>query len=444
MDNPRKTAVEAIGRILKGPAKPKDVLEMLTGDMDPRDRGFVMEVVYGVVRHLSRLDLVLSWLMKKPGGVPVSTLNNLRAGIYQILFMRVPGWAAVNEAVELEGRHRGLVNGVLRNALRSKDELEARLDELERAARGDDPKSAVEAIAATTSHPAWLVRRWVKRLGVEGARELAMSNNLIPPLTLRANTLLNSRGELLEWLRAKGIGCEPTAHSPYGVKLMGTMPVEPLGLGGRALVQDEAAQLVSLMLSPEPGQRVLDACAAPGGKTAHLAALMQDRGEIVSLDNDGARLERLTGNIASQGLGSVRVVQADLLEFADEEGFDAVLLDAPCSALGVIRRNPDIKYRRKKGDLARFANTQLRLLNAASGLLRPGGRLVYAVCSTEPEEGEAVVGRFLKSSEDFFIIGKTPVVPDVIAHEFMEGDFMRTWPHRGGLDGFFAALMGKR
>jgi 16S rRNA (cytosine967-C5)-methyltransferase len=217
------------------------------------------------------------------------------------------------------------------------------------------------------------------------------------------------------------------------------MPFEGLGLGGLALVQDEAAQLVSLMLSPKPGQRVLDACAAPGGKTAHIAALMGDKGGIVSLDMDGARLERLMENVSAMGLKSVRVVQADLMNYEEDDDFHCVLLDAPCSATGVIRRNPDIKYRRKLGDLKRYSETQYGLLRAAAGFLRPGGRLVYAVCSTEPEEGEGVVERFLKSCADFFIIDDVPQV----SSRLMQGGYMRTWPHRDGMDGFFAALLAR-
>ena len=439
MDSPRKLAIRAIGLVLKGPGKPKDVLDSLLTGMERRERGFVMEMVYGVLRYRDMLDQILSWLMKKPSGVPTGTLNNLRSGIYQIFFMRVPEWAAVNEAVELEARHRGLVNGVLRNALRKRDEIEARLAEMEKEALSDDHDLAASAISTLTSHPDWLVRRWIGRLGTEEAYRLALGNNIVPPLTLRVNTLKAGREEVTDMLRKKGLACEPTSHSPVGIRLEGTVPFDELGLWGTAMVQDEAAQLVSLMLSPGPGQRVLDACAAPGGKTAHLAAMMEDRGEIVALDIDGSRLERLMENIQSMGINSVRVVQADLLKYEEKEGFDSVLLDAPCSATGVIRRNPDIKYRRRRGDLDAFSRTQYGLLRAAAGLLRPGGRLVYAVCSTEPEEGEMVVDRFLKTYADFYIIDDVPGVPPAL----MEGGRLRTWPHRDGMDGFFAAAMTK-
>jgi len=440
MDSPRKIAIKAIGMVLKGPGKPKDVIDALAGDAERRDRAFIMELVYGVLRHRDMLDTVLSWLMKKPTGVHARTLNNLRAGAYQIFFMRVPEWAAVNEAVELEGRHRGLVNGVLRNALRKRGEIEARLASLDEKARSQDTAVAIPAISALTSHPAWLVKRWVGRLGVEEANLLAISNNRVPPLTVRVNTLNAAREDVIAFLRQKGVVCEPTGYSPVGIRLESTQPFEALGFRGLALVQDEAAQLVSLMLAPEPGQRVLDACAAPGGKTTHMATIMEDKGEVVALDMDGQRLELLKSNADAFGLKSVRVVQADLKGYRDREGFDAVLLDAPCTAMGVIRRNPDIKYRRKRLDISRYAETQYGLLVSAAGLVRPGGRMVYSVCSTEPEEGEMVVERFLKSFADFDIIDDVPSV----LQGLMRGGYMITMPYRDGMDGFFAVLLARK
>ena len=440
MDSPRETAIRAIGLVVKGPGRPKDVLDSLSGGMERRDRAFIMEIVYGVLRYRDMLDLVLSWLMKKPSGVPDRTLNNMRAGLYQIFFMRVPEWAAVNEAVELEGRHRGVVNGVLRNALRKRGEFNRRLDDMKGEAMGMDEMAAARAMATLTSHPAWMVSRWVKRFGAEEAGRLVRANNEVPPLTLRVNRMRTARDEVVELLRQKGHPCEPTQISPHGVRLESTLPFEGLGLKGLALVQDEAAQLVSLMLDPRPGERVLDACAAPGGKTAHIADLMEDTGEIVALDNDGARLERLMENLETQGISSVRVVQADLLGYEEPDGFDRVLIDAPCSALGVIRRNPDIKYRRKQSDISRYSETQYGLLSSVAGSVRPGGRLVYAVCSTEPEEGEVVVERFLKSCADFDIIDNVPFIPAA----FTKGGYMRTWPHRDGMDGFFAVALARK
>lgn len=441
MHNTRKLAIEAIGLIFKGPGRPKDVLDSLAGSLPARDRAFVMEIVYGVLRHRDTLDMVLSWLIAKPAGIPAATLNNLRAGLYQIFFMRVPGFAAVNEAVDLEARLRGLVNGVLRNSIRRHDELQGRLDKMQNEISPDAPEASARAIASLTSHPLWLITKWTKRFGVDETHALALANNGIPPLTVRVNTLNASRQEVMERLRAGGHECEPTAHAPDGVRLKGTVPFGALGIDGDALVQDEAAQLVSLMLMPAPGARVLDACAAPGGKTAHLAALAGQGGEVVALDTDASRLQRLSDNMDALGIASVRVEQADLLEYSDPDGFDAVLLDSPCSATGVIRRNPDIKYRRKRGDFRKLAFSQYGLLLAGAAHVRPGGRLTYAVCSTEPEEGEDVVARFLQSSGDFDIISSGLSVPG----EFLDDSgYMRTWPHRDGMDGFFAVTFGRK
>lgn len=438
--SPRRHAIAALGTVFKGPGKPKDVLEGVCQGMSQRDRAFVMELAYGVLRFRDTIDMILSWLMDKPSGVPARTRDNLRMAIYQIFFMRVPDWAAVNEAVELEGRFKGLVNGVLRSASRRQAEFVSRLDAMKSEVAGADKKRASELIASLTSHPLWLVTRWVARLGAEDALALALANNEIPHLVLRVNTLRATREDVLNTLQQKGIACEPTRYSPDGIRLEGTVPFASLALEGLVSVQDESAQLVSLMMGARPGQRVLDACAAPGGKAMHLAGIMQDRGEVVALDIDARRIERLEANIRAMGLHSVRPHVADIREFSDPAGFDHVLLDSPCSAMGVIRRNPDIKYRRKCGDLKKFATTQSELIRAASAMVRPGGRLLYAVCSTEPEEGEAVIDLFLKSSADFDIIyNDLNISPAII-----DCGYMRTWPHRNGMDGFFAVVLGRK
>ncbi len=440
MHNTRKIAIDALGVLFKSSQKPKDILDSAAHSFSARDRGFIMEIVYGVLRHRDTLDMILSWLIQKPSSVPTTTFNNLRVGIYQIFFMRVPDFAAVNEAVNLEGRNRGLVNGVLRNSIRKLDEFNLKMDKMKQGISSAHRDASAKAIASLTSHPLWLVQRWIKRMDVDEAYALAQANNLIPPLTLRANILNTSRDELLERLRKNGHECEPTKYAPDGVRLNHTTSFDALDIKGDALVQDEAAQLVSLMLMPTDGARVLDACAAPGGKTAHLANLVGKSGEVVALDIDGARLERLNDNMQALVINNVTVHQADLLEYSDAHGFDSVLLDAPCTAIGVIRRNPDIKYRRKRVDLKKFPSTQYELLRAASKLVRPGGRLTYAVCSTEPQEGEEVVARFLHSSTEFDIISSGHALSDL----FINRDgYMRTWPHRDMMDGFFAVTLGK-
>jgi 16S rRNA (cytosine967-C5)-methyltransferase len=347
--------------------------------------------------------------------------------------MRVPDFAVVHEAVELEkdSGKPSLVNAVLRNIIRSRESISLPL-------RLDDP---AQDISINTSHPEWMVKRWIGRYGVDEARCLAEANNAIPPLTLRVNTLRISRDELLAGLSEKGIMAGPSRFSPDGITLDRAVSYQDLSaFQGLFSVQDEASQLISYLLSPEPGEHVLDACAAPGGKTTHVAQLMRDEGEVTATDRDPHRLRKLEENVRSLGIRSIRVVQADIGDPKGLGTFDRVLLDAPCSSTGVIRRNPDVRYRHTPRSIADFGKQQVRLLKSAASLVRKGGRLVYSVCSTEPEEGEDVVRDFLKTSGEFRIIESGP---DFLG-QFAERGFFRTFPHRHDMDGFFGVILCRK
>lgn len=451
----RRLAVKALGDVLAEGAKPKEALERLSGGLDARDRAFLMELTYGVVRHKLTLDMLMSGFLKNPSGLPGRTLDNLRAACYQIFFMRTPEFAAVNEAVDIEkdkGTGRSgkpaLVNAVLRSILRDRGRLSGRLKDMEAELLKEDggeklsDNKKISYMSALTSHPEWLVRRWTERFGTEEALELLKANNLVPPLTLRVNTLRTDPGVVIRELKEMGIEAKAGKYSPSAVRLKGTVPFSVFAeaLAGKITVQDEAAQLVSLLLAPRPGERVLDACAAPGGKSTHMAELMGGEGAVVAVDIDANRMPLLTENAARLGLGSIEERTADVLELDPEERFDRIMLDAPCSALGVIRRNPDVKYRHSEAVLKDFGTRQSALLASVSGLLMPGGVLMYCTCSTEPEEGEEVVRGFLRSSPDFYII---ETVPPPFA-PFVRDGFLRTYPHRDDMDGFFGAMICKK
>lgn len=434
----RALALEALYKIWEQGRRPKEAIEELSGSLDHRERSFLMELVYGVLRYRDTLDWALHRFLRKPMGLSDDTRNNLRLAAYQILFMRVQDWAAVNEAVELE-KHKGrpeVVNGVLRSLLRKPMTERLNFTPVER-------RGAVPYIALLTSHPSWLIKRWVKRFGEKGARELAEANNRIPPLTLRVNTLRSTREQLLESLSAVNITGEPSPFSPDGIRLKGFPVIKELSsLRDSFMVQDEAAQLITHLLEPKPGERILDACASPGGKTTHIAQMMKDRGEILALEIDERRMPQLKENVSNLNMGSITLLHQDFRELikSRKDSFDRILLDAPCSALGVIRRNPDIKYRRRPEDLREFMKKQLAMLRAAANMLKPGGSIVYSVCSTEPEEGEEVVKEFLKDSEDFYIINTT--LP--FLKGFMQEGLFRTYPHIDDMDGFFGVRLCKR
>ncbi|OGW20754.1 MAG: 16S rRNA (cytosine(967)-C(5))-methyltransferase [Nitrospirae bacterium GWB2_47_37] len=435
MPSTRHIAVTALNKIFNKGIKPKEALDELSGDLDKRDRAFLMEIVYGVLRYRDYLDYMLKDFLKKPSGLLQNTLNNLRTAVYQLKYMRAPEWAVVNEAVNLERFSEGkrsLVNAVLRNFLRNKDQIE-------------DPSkdNTVDYISITTSHPKWLVKKWIKRFGYDETLALAEANNKIPPVVLRVESEKN-REEILKEFAGKGIEAHSTEFSPVGIVLKEfPAALESELLTHKLFIQDEAAQLVTYLLNPQSGERVLDACAAPGGKTTHIAQMMKDSGEVTAVESEEKRLKQLEENVLRLGLKSIKIVHGDVKSL-DMGRFDKILLDAPCSSIGVIRRNPDVKYRHSAKDLLRFGENQKSMLNAVSRLLKTGGVMVYSVCSTEPEEGENVVISFLQDNPDFSIIkGDDDLMGPFEASDKDGHLFYRTFPHRHDMDGFFAVRLKK-
>jgi len=429
----RLSAIACLSDILKKKGKPKYSIGQFSLTLDRRDRAFVMEIVYGVLRHLFVLDWVISSFVRDINRLRDNTVNNLRIAIYQILFMRVPDFAVVNESVEIE-KNSGkpsLVNAVLRNIIRRRETLQLPIHF----------DNIIREISVNTSHPGWMVKRWVEAYGIDEARSIAETNNSFPPLILRANALKISRDDLLEMFAGENIPAKPTRFSPDGIIVDKCVSYQDIaGFHGLFAVQDEASQLISYLLSPCQGERVLDACAAPGGKTTHIAQLMQDRGEIVAVEKDPHRIPKIEENIHSLGIRSVQILRADITEMKDTGTFDRILLDAPCSSTGVIRRNPDVKYRHTDRDITVFGKKQTLLLNAASQFLKKNGRLVYSVCSIDPVEGENVVRDFLKTSGEFRIIG----AEQEFVAPFMKNSFFRTFPHKHMMDGFFGVILCKK
>jgi 16S rRNA (cytosine967-C5)-methyltransferase len=438
MDRPRETALEILRKMEDG-VFADSLLEEARKSFDERDSAFLLELVYGVLRNRLRLD----WALDRFSAQPVvktdaSTRNILRLGAYQLLFLdRVPPSAAVNTSVELAkayGRKQGYVNGLLRNLDRKRDTI---------AYPGAE--NPVRRLSVLYSHPDWMVRRWTLRFGTETAEALLRENNAPAPLVLRTNTLRTTREELKTGLERTGARIIETVYSSAGIKLVSSPGIRTLpGYGeGRFMVQDEAAQLISLMLAPEPGERVLDACAAPGGKATHLAELMRDKGEIIALELSPARIARIGENSRRLGISIIVPKLGDAASYA-EEGFDRVLIDAPCSGLGVLRRHPDGRWNKGEGAIGERAAMQRRILDNCSRLLRPGGALVYATCTTEPEENEEVVDAFLAGpGSGFFIDDPRPYLPQR-ASALVDGrGFLHTYPQAPEMDGFFGVRMVK-
>lgn len=407
---------------------------------DARDSALLLELVYGVLRNRTLLDSWLNQLSARPlDRTDAWTRNILRLGAYQLLFLdRIPPSAAVNTAVELaktRGRKQGYINGLLRNLDRKRSEL---------AKPGqDDP---VRRLSVLFSHPAWLVRRWVARYGVDAAEKILAKNNEPAPLVIRANRLRTSRERLRSALRAEGVESRETAYAPDGLELgpCGRMRALAAYQEGLFMVQDEAAQLISLMLAPAPGAAVLDACAAPGGKATHIAELMSNRGAVTALENDPVRIGKISENSSRLGTTIVAPVPGDARAYQGGP-FDHLLIDAPCTGLGVLRRHPDGRWSRNEEHIRERAAVQRAILAHCAGLLQPGGSLVYATCTTEPEENEEIIDAFLEGQgANFRIDDPRPYLPEK-ASEFVDTrGFLRTHRNNNGMDGFFGARLLKK
>lgn len=359
---------------------------------DPRDRAFIQELVYGVLRWYWRLLPQLHSLLRRPLRSRDRAVEMLLLiGLYQLQYLSTPPYAAVATTVEAcDGLNKawasGLVNGVLRNAVR----LSPKLGEI-----------ALQSVAGRSAHPEWFVRA-LQRDWPERWQAMLAADNEYPPLTLRVNSRRTSRARYLELLAAAGIDARATRYAEHGIRLAAPVAVAALPefLAGHVSIQDEAAQLAAPLLEVSHSARVLDACAAPGGKTGHLLE-MHDALRIVAVDRSERRLEMLTGTLRRLGLHAV-VHAADVAaidEWWDGEPFDRILLDAPCSASGVIRRHPDIKVRRRPVDVQDLVKQQRHLLNSLWPLLKAGGKLIYGTCSVLRIENDGVVSRFVGAGD---------------------------------------------
>ncbi len=441
-NSPRSAALLCLQRLAESSQHADDLIdqELSRPNLQGPDRGLFTELVFGVLRHQGSLDHYLRQLLQQPlEQLELPVLLLLRLGLYQLRYLdRIPAHAAIHATVELakqlKPRASGLINAVLRSYQRRQTELSL----------PDPTTTPAHWLAAAHSLPLWLAEQWLQQLPLAEATALAEASLRIPPLTLRTNTLRISRQQLLEQLLAAGIAAEVCSFAPEGISLPGRGLVTTLPgfTEGLFTVQDEASQLVAHLLGPQPGETVLDMCAAPGGKTTHLAQLMQDQGTLIATDLNQRRIRRIQESASRLGLQSIRAESGDALQqqYLAGQLFDRVLLDAPCSGLGVIRRNPEAKWRLHPAELVRCAQRQQQLLEVAASHLRTGGILVYATCSTAPQEDEAVVEDFLSRHHEFMIENGAQLFP-AWTSLFSSSGYLRLWPHSHGTDGFFAARL---
>ena len=473
----RRVALDVLLRVERGRAFASLALDAALdrAGLAPRDRALATEIAYGVLRWRGRLDWIIGQATgRPPARIGVPLLCVLRAAAYQLLFLeRVPAYAAVDQAErqarEAGGaRAAGFVNGVLRHIARTRGDVPY----------PDPARDPAAYLAAWGSLPRWLAERWVARLGLQEATALALACNATPPVTYVANALRAAPEEVRAGLETDLGPVEPGAWAPGCFRAAGParsssgsdiLPASdcasavgsPVGAahavrGGLAFVMDEAAVLPVHLLGLAPGRRLLDACAGGGGKAAVAAGMMQGRGLIVALEPRPRALRRLAEARARLGLGCVHPVRGEAQQAAaflrvgagggsdavprGEGLFDAVLVDAPCTGLGTLRRHPEIKWRTTPGQVGKLAGLQRAILHGVAPCVRPGGILVYATCTTEPEENEGTVEAFLARHPEFRLEDAGPHLPGPAAALAAKG-YLRTWPHRHGVDGFFAARL---
>lgn len=406
------------------PDKRPQLSELLlkeTVELNQVDRSMLYELVFGTVRWLKYLEYVTqSFLRKKKAFFDAEII--LCLGAYEILFMRTPPYASVHEWVEvtksINPKLTGLINAILRRILTNSSELKPNSINIE-------GKSPVENISIKTSHPEWLVERWIERHGYEFTLNFCNINNTLAPFSIRVNTLKITPDLLYKRLTEVGISVKRSELIEEGLIIDGigySPQALPFFNEGHFVVQDEASQLVSRFVAPKEGEIILDLCAGMGGKTTHLAQLTYDRAKIYAYDKDTSRVERLKELCHKLGIVNVHPV-SDLLELdASSIRFDVILIDAPCSGFGTIRRHPDIKWNKTPKAIESLKRLQLFLLNTAKRLLKPSGRIVYSVCTNEREETMEVVENFLQENREFSVD---------------EGGIINLFSKEGGHDGFF-------
>ncbi len=451
--NPRAVALKILIKWEKYKPPLDEILsQILTKSVlpDERDRALVGELVNGVIRYLYYIDFLISRFSKYPLEKMDPEIRNLiRLGVYQILYTRIPEWVVLAESLKiLSHRKRGnwiksFVNAILHKIVENKSKLPEIPD-----------FNPILNLSIKYSFPEWLVRRWINRWGFEETEKLLLASNVKSPLVIRVNTLKVTRENFLIFLQKEGIPqAKPCPYSPVGIILDGfrgkIIELKAYHFGWIS-VQDSVSQLVSFLLNPKPGEKILDACAGVGGKTTHIAELIQNKGIIWAFDLYHWRLEKLKENFQRLGLKLPKIFQGDVGEILPKLNppfFDRILIDAPCTGTGVIRKHPDIKWVRTEEDLIKLPEKQLRLLEGLSPFLRKGGVLVYATCSLELEENEEIIEKFLKNHPEFKIENPLEILKNIcgatIKNLIENEKYLKTYPHKHSLDGFFAVRLKK-
>ncbi len=449
-DKPRDLALDTLAGLEKAGEYAGNYLEDIfskNAGLDERDRGFISNLIQGVIRYRLRLDYIIGGFSKTPlKKIDIRVLNILRLAIYQIYFMdRVPESAAVDRAVEQAKAIKGqqhvvpFVNGLLRNLCRNRESIKY----------PDRKKATVKYLSSFYSFPLWLAQRCLDELGLKETEALFEAQNRFPSINIRVNRLKTTADELIKVLADEGINAVHAEYVPDCLLLTNfSGRIERLSSFKKGLfqVQDQAAQAVAWLLDVKPGQTVLDVCAGLGGKSTHLMELMDGKGRVIGLDTDKRRFALLDENAKRLGITGIKSIVADAsLPFPSElqGAFDRVLIDAPCSGLGTIGRHPDIKWNRSEIDIKRISRIQRKILENAAEAVKPGGLMLYVVCTYTREENRTVIDNFLKKNNAVSFVDIRTIAPPWLRNLIDNEGFFRSYPHKHKMDGFFAALIRK-
>lgn len=447
VDLPRETALKILYDINEKGAYSNIALNkyLEASRFRETDRAFVTEIVYGTVKWRLTIDWVIGQFSNiKLKKISPWILNILRMGTYQLLYMdKVPESAACNESARLSKKYghqasTGFVNAVLRNIARNRGDI-----------RQPDKKSEpVKFMSIVYSHPEWMVERFLALFGPEFTESLLESNNAIPEFTIRTNTLKTTREKLVEVLARESIEAVPGGFSSEALIIKNPSSISRLDAFKEGLfqVQDESSMLVARALDPKPGELVLDVCSAPGGKATHIAQLMENKGTVLARDIHEHKIKLIEQSASRLGIDIIKTSINDALipDTELENKADRVLLDAPCTGLGIIRRKPDIKWTSESSDTKEIANLQRKMIIAAGKSVKPGGVLVYSTCTILPEENTEIVKEFLDTNTDFEMDDLSKVVPEVLKSKMIEKGMLQLYSNRDGADGFFIARLKKR
>lgn len=437
---PRGIAVKILNRVERTDSYLDKLLdtELKSDELNELDKRFLTELTHGVIRWKTRLDFIIEHFCKNKFAMQDPNIRNaLRVALYQILFLtKIPHAAAVNEAVEFVKKIRGqkaanLVNAILRNIIRNINKLPT----------PDNETDPIQYLSIMYAHPSWIVKRWVERYGLYETEQLLSANNERPTTVVRVNSLKTSADELAKLFEERGIKYVRSKYLDNFIKVGHLSGIYNLDLftQGYFSIQDESSGLVVKLLDPKPGEKVIDLCSAPGGKTTFIAELMKNEGKIIAVDKYEHRLNLVKQSCERLGITNVEFIAEDAIGL-NFEPVDKVLVDAPCSGFGVIQKKPDIKWQRELSDIKNLSKTQLELLETASKLVKNGGVIVYSTCTIEPEENIEVVKAFLNNHPEFEIDDARNYLPSDVVNS--EG-CMETFPHKHDMDGGFAVRLVK-